>query len=148
MTFIPESLHPRVDVRILWSTASISRIGHNIKVRQHQALPHVPDVTQSEFYMVYFWSGRARLMDSLSVRLIYGLFFLHLPGVAWLPDTASDSCMACDAVFTLMRLMFCWSVSMDVPTNKIMFSAWNWGSVKPRHSFCIFLCPCMTLPNW
>lgn len=27
----------------------------------------------------------------------------ELPGVAWLPDTASDSCMACDAVFTLMR---------------------------------------------
>jgi hypothetical protein len=48
--------------------------------------------------------------------------------------------MACDAVFTLMRLMFCWSVSMDVPTNKIMFSAWNWGSVKPRHYFCASSC--------
>ena len=25
-------------------------------------------------------------------------------GVAWLPDSASNSCMACDAVFSLMRL--------------------------------------------
>ena len=75
MTFIPESLHPRVDVRILGSTASISRIGHNIKVRQHQALPHVPDVTQSEFYMVYFWSGRARL-DGFFVRAVDTSIFL------------------------------------------------------------------------
>ena len=27
----------------------------------------------------------------------------ELPGVAWLPDSASNSCMACDAVFSLMR---------------------------------------------
>ncbi|CAK9006834.1 AarF domain-containing protein kinase 1 [Durusdinium trenchii] len=59
-----------------------------------------------------FAQGHLSLRGSLSALMQVRPFLAEmrqklpvpeLPGVPWLPDSASNSCMACDAVFTMMR---------------------------------------------